>query len=156
MNITYTVDTSGLQLPKAVSRGDILALEDSIKQLPGSLGEDPFPLTHLFAPGMYARKIHIPAGHVIIGKIHRHQHLNFVMKGRCMVATEYGKKEVKAGDVFVSEAGLKRAVYAVEDCEWVTVHHNPTDTQDLGEIQENVIVPSFEALDAEIENRRLT
>jgi hypothetical protein len=34
----------------------------------------------------------IPKGTVIIGKIHRHQHLNFILQGKVSVATEFGKK----------------------------------------------------------------
>jgi hypothetical protein len=56
-------------------------------------------LTHTYTPiheeygaGTYARQMFIPKGTLIIGKIHRHEHLNFIMHGRVSVATELGKK----------------------------------------------------------------
>ena len=46
------------------------------------------PLKHSFAPGVYAREMEIPAGTLLIGKIHKHRHHNFLMKGSIIVLTE--------------------------------------------------------------------
>ena len=86
-------------------------------------------LTHYFTPKddkygccTYAREMMIPKGTLIIGKIHRHQHLNFIAKGKVTVFTEFGQKHLQGPCTFVSEVGLKRAVYAEEDTLWSTVH----------------------------------
>jgi hypothetical protein len=39
---------------------------------------------------MYAREILLPAETFIVGKIHKHAHLNIVTRGRCTVVTEFG------------------------------------------------------------------
>jgi hypothetical protein len=62
------------------------------------------------------------------------------------VATEFGDKVVIGGDVFVSQPGVKRAVHAIEDTVWITIHPNETDTQDLTELEDYVIAPSYAAL----------
>lgn len=147
-----TVETSAVDVLKGcVSREQILHLEsslvDALKQAgkdftPGCT-DDEFPVTHHFAPGLYAREIFIPAGHVIIGKIHRHSHVNTISKGSVIVATEFGTKELKAPMTFVSQPGTKRAVYAYEDTVWTTYH--PTEEVDLEKIEAYVIAPTFEA-----------
>jgi hypothetical protein len=111
-------------------------------------------LTHHFSPvdekygcGTYAREMFIPKDTLIIGKIHRHQHLNFIMKGKVSVATEFGKKYFEAPCIFVSEVGLKRAVYAEEDTIWVTVHLTEhSGEENLSKIEEEVISPSYEEM----------
>jgi quercetin dioxygenase-like cupin family protein len=88
----------------------------------------------------------IKAGSLIVGKIHKHSHLNIIISGRILVATEFGKKELHGGDVFVSEPGTKRAVLALEDTVWLCTHPNLSDTRDLDEIERYVIAPTYAAL----------
>jgi len=111
-------------------------------------------LTHYFAPidetygcCTYARQIFLPKGSVVIGKIHRHGHLNFLMRGKVSVSTEFGKKYLEAPSIFVSEPGLKRAVYAEEDSVWATVHLTKHSGEEfLKEIEDEVIAPDYETL----------
>lgn len=111
-------------------------------------------LTHTFAPvhdeykcGTYARQMFIPKGTLIVGKIHRHQHLNFIMQGKVSVATEFGKRIFEAPCVFVSEVGLKRAVYAEEDTIWITVHTTKLiGEENLAEIEAELIAPDYQTL----------
>lgn len=135
---------------KPAQRADIVRLEKAILDLNGGHdGADQCHLTHHFAPKVYGREILLPAGSDVVGKIHRHAHLNVIVKGRALVATEFGSHEVKAGDIFVSEPGTKRAVHAIEDTVWMTIHPNEADTQDLEQIEEYVIAPSYDALSFE-------
>lgn len=111
-------------------------------------------LTHYYSPidenygcGTYARQMFIPKGTLIIGKIHRHQHLNFIMQGRVSVSTEFGPKYFEAPCIFVSEVGLKRAVIAEEDTIWVTVHLTKhLGEENLDKMEEEVIAPSYKEL----------
>jgi len=111
-------------------------------------------LTHTFTPLQeefgcctYARQMFIPKGTLIIGKIHRHAHLNFIMQGRVKVSTEFGQKELVAPCSFVSEVGLKRAVLAEEDTIWVTVHLTKfTSEQDLDKMEDEIIAPNYEEM----------
>ena len=52
------------------------------------------PLKHSFSPGIYARELEIPEGTLLIGKIHKHRHHNFLMKGETIVITESGGMEL--------------------------------------------------------------
>jgi len=44
----------------------------------------------------------------------------------------------------MSPPGTKRALEAVTDLVWITVHHNPTNTQDLEELEKIVIADSYD------------
>lgn len=96
---------------------------------------------HYFAPGMYGRELELKAGAVIVGKIHKHGHLMMCTKGRATVVDEFGRYEVRAGFMQASQSGAKRVVHVHEDTTFVTVHLNPTDTQDLAEIEAAHIQP---------------
>jgi quercetin dioxygenase-like cupin family protein len=121
------------------NRNDIIDLENEMLTMEQTL--DQFPLTHHFAPGVYAREMFLPAGHTIVGKIHKHAHLNIVSKGSVILSTEEGSKKLNAPCVFTSYAGTKRAVYIKEDAIWITIH--VTDKTDLKEIEAELIAASF-------------
>lgn len=104
------------------------------------------PVQHHFSRGVYARELFIPKGVVLVGKIHRFSQINIVLKGDISVLTESGVRRLKAGDMFVSPAGIKRAGYAHEDTTWLTIHgSNETDPDKL---EAELIVRSFEEFDA--------
>jgi len=116
--------------------------------------EDALPscvLTHYYTPldekygcGTYARQMLIPKNTVILGKIHRHEHLNFIMYGKVSVSTEFGLKRFEGPCTFVSEKGLKRAVYAEEDTLWITVHLTKhLGEENLDKMEEEIIAPDF-------------
>lgn len=104
------------------------------------------PLRHHFAPGLYAREIFMETGLCVVGKIHKHSHVNTVSKGKCIVYTEDGQQLLEAGDTWVSKAGTKRAVFVIEDVLWTTTHANPTDSRDTDWLESQLIAPSFDAL----------
>jgi len=95
----------------------------------------------------YAREIFLPKGSFVIGKIHRHQHLNFITKGKVKVFTEFGEKYFEAPCTFVSEVGLKRAVYAEEDTTWTTVHLTEFENEsNLDKIEREVIASTYDEI----------
>jgi hypothetical protein len=128
-------------------REKILTFENRLSQIPGAfLGDnDCCPLKHTYADGVYVREIFIPKGLMIVGKIHRHSHPNFLMQGEVSVLTEEGAQRIKAPLSMISPAGTKRVVYTHADTVWITVH--VTEKTDLTEIEEQIIAPSYEALD---------
>ena len=127
------------------SRETILKFEGALRPLP----QTDCPLKHTFAPGMYAREIFLPADTFIVGKIHKHAHLNIVTRGRCTVVTEHGRREIDATEgpvTFTSEPGTKRALYVHEETVWTTIH--AVQSTDLAEIERDIIAPDYPELDA--------
>ena len=138
---------------KVKFRQDVLTIEEGLKQKvsSGELAPDDSPLKHYFSPidekygcCAYAREILLRKGSLVIGKIHRHQHLNIISKGKVTVFTEFGKKELEGPCTFVSEVGLKRAVYAHEDTIWTTIHLTAyTGEENLDKVEDEVIAPNY-------------
>ena len=128
-----------------ISRELIMDLEDIIKKSDDViLGDSQLcPLKHSFSEGIYVREITIPEGTVLTGKIHKHRHPNFLLKGEVIVITEEGRETLTAPCSMMSKAGTKRALYAVTELVWTTIHHNPTNTQDLKELEKIVIADSY-------------
>lgn len=126
---------------KEVARSAILSLETKM------LKHDQLdlPVTHHFAPGVYARELFIPEGTLLTGKIHKFAHLNILLKGHILVSNMGESKELEAPLVFVSPPSTKRAGYALEDSLWLTIH--PTEKTDLDLIEQEVISPSFDELE---------
>lgn len=101
------------------------------------------PLQHSFIDGVYVRTIFIPAGTVIVGKIHKHSHANILSQGEVVVFTEEGGREYLKGPLtMTSPAGCKRAVYAITDTTWTTIHR--TDETDLDKVEDWVIAKTYE------------
>lgn len=126
------------------SRETVLRFEGALRPFP----QVDCPLRHTFAPGMYAREILLPADTFIVGKIHKHAHLNIVTRGRCIVVTEFGTREIDAtaGPItFTSDAGTKRALYVQEETVWTTIH--AVHSTDLAEIEREIIAPNYPELD---------
>ena len=106
------------------------------------------PQDEKFKSYTYAREMTIPKDTVIIGKLHRHRHLNIISKGKVTVATEAGKVSFIGPCTFVSEEGTKRAVYANEDTIWTTIHTVSYGSEaDLDKIEKEVIAETYEDLD---------
>jgi hypothetical protein len=154
MNLTNT-DNS---LQKVQFRQDIMTVQNGInKMIENGVIESTLEdciVKHYFSPKdekygccTYAREMFIPKGTLIIGKIHRHQHLNIISKGKVVVYTEFGEKHMEGPVTFVSEIGLKRSVYAVEDTLWTTIHLTEfVGEENLGKIEKEVIAPDYKEM----------
>jgi hypothetical protein len=124
-------------------RTQIEALEAHLLTLP----QVQLECRHYFADGLYGRELHIPAGTVLTGAIHKREHINIIIKGKIEVATESGSKIVEGPCVIVSPPGTKRVGIALEDTIWMTVHaaHSTTITDAERELVTNTRA-EYEAL----------
>jgi len=105
------------------------------------------PLEHFFCKDLYARKMTVKEGVLFVGKVHKHEHICVVTKGEFSIVTEKESARYKAGDVIVCKPGTKRVGYAHEDSIWMNFH--PTDLTDLDEIDAELVVDTFEALESD-------
>lgn len=100
------------------------------------------PVEHAYCAGIYARTMHIPAGTVLTGAVHKHESFFVVRRGRIAVTTDQGTKVLEAGDQLVSPAGCKRAGLALEDTVVTTYHANPTDERDESRMWDLFVEPA--------------
>lgn len=137
-------------IDKSSIRDHIIDFENILLQHPDAIiGDNSLcPLKHSFSDGIYVREIFIPKGMVLAGKIHKHDHPNFLMSGEVDVITENsGIERLKGPCSMISAKGTKRIVHAIEDTVWITVHSNPTNTKDLNKLEEFIISKNYKELD---------
>lgn len=101
--------------------------------------QEPLEPEHYFAPGMYGRKLFIPADTFVVGKIHRHEHIVMLMAGTARINTDNGLEVITGPHVWISPAGAKRALRTLTDCTFFTCH--ATDERDLDQLEADLIAP---------------
>lgn len=111
------------------------------------------PLVHHFAPGVYMREAHLPAGTFAMGHEHKTEHFNILLRGRVRVLCGDTVKEISAPHVFVSQAGERKVVYVLEAADWINIH--PTNEVDLDKLAIELIKPSAEFITAKQERELL-
>ena len=98
-----------------------------------------FLTTHTFADGLYSRQMLIPAGALLVGKVHKREHLNIIPVGDITVWTDEGMKRIVGPWMMKSKPGTKRVGYAHADTIWITVHATVSETQDLALIEQELV-----------------
>ena len=102
------------------------------------VNSDSFPLTHSFSEGVYIREMSMLEGGIVIGKIHNKSHTWFLMKGKIIVTTNGEDVEHIAPCYEKSLKGAKRLIRSLEDSVFINVHKNPTNTEDMEQVEESL------------------
>ena len=92
---------------QAIKTASILNLQEVLSSSDGNMIGIP-EATHTFAPGAYARTLILPKGCIVVGKMHRHSHINVISYGKVRVATYEGVDELQGHQVFASPPNVKR------------------------------------------------
>jgi quercetin dioxygenase-like cupin family protein len=108
------------------------------------------PVEHIFMEGVYCRQITLPADSLVVGRIHRFEHISILSKGRVTVFTEHGTQEISAPASWVSPAGTKRVVLAHEESIWTTVHHNLENERDPDVLENKYTAEEYAELGLEV------
>jgi hypothetical protein len=127
IRLTYAVGAS--------NREKVRALEAQMRKLP-QLDMEP---RHTFIGGVYVRELAVPKDGVVVGKLHKQEHVFILAAGEVTVLTEHGLQRIRAPFQMTCQAGAKRAFYAHEDTVMLTVHR--TDETDLEKIEAQLIAP---------------
>ena len=97
------------------------------------------PIKHTFADGVYIRQMDMKKDSVVVGAIHNHLHVWFLLAGHVTVATEETTEDYIAPCYVVSTPGVKRVIRANEDSIFVNVHKNPTNTRDVSKLEKEIV-----------------
>lgn len=106
------------------------------------------PPVHEFINGMYRREITFPAGTLATGKIHTADHMDVMLTGEMLVATDDGFKHLIAPLMFTSRAGNKKCGYAISDVTWVTYH--PTFATTVEDVEAEILVDETKELELSV------
>ena len=135
------------------SKSKILELEKALlnnvdqKNIIGNKGEvvrsEKFPTKHTFADGIYVRQMEMKKDSVVVGAIHNHLHVWFLLTGYITVATQDSTEDYIAPCYVVSTPGVKRVIYANEESIFVNIHKNPSNTQNLEELEAEIVSRNY-------------
>ena len=137
------------------SRENIMSVQHKIEELVSSgkleSGIEGRKLTHHFTEidndyncCLYGREMFMPKGTLVVGKIHKRQGLNFLLKGKIYVATEFGKQWYEGPCIIKGQANVKRVVYAKEDSIFVNVHLTGyTGEENLDKVEEDIVAVDY-------------
>lgn len=125
---------------------DLAAIEAKMLHMEGQID---IPVNHIFSGGVYIRQIDIPKGALIMGKRHRRETCNMLVKGSLAVYVEEGKPPVVITGpmIFTSPPYAKKFAYCLEDVVFINII--PTTKTDPDEIESEIIIPEQEYLSLE-------
>ena len=115
---------------------------------------DMWEYKHSFANGIYIREMRMKQGQLGFSAIHKHSYGFFLLSGILASSKEEGVEEFIAPCYIISPQGSKRIVYAIEDCVITTVHANPTNTEDLKQIEAANVVFSWKEYDKYLKSKK--
>lgn len=132
MNETFTIQKS---------------IDERIDALEAELLKDEadYETHHVFTNGLYTREIFMPAGHIVVSKIHRTEHQYFILKGAVAVKINDGEWEyLMAPAKGITKPGTRRVLYILSDCVWITSH--PTNKTTVQEVEDDIIEPHINSV----------
>ena len=134
----HKTDTKDLTIFK--KQLSLVDLEKELLKLP----QIEAPVKHNFAEGVYIRELFIPKDSLIIGKRHRYETCNILLKGELSIymGPDIPVKRMKAPCIFNSKPGTKKMAYSHEDTIFINVH--PTNERDLEKIEDEFIISEAE------------
>jgi len=99
------------------------------------VNNEEFPIKHNFSDQLYMREMKMKAGTFVVSAMHHTDHFWFLMTGRILVTTDGETIEHIAPCFEKSIKGAKRLITCSEDCIFINIHKNPSNTMDLDEIE---------------------
>ncbi len=150
MQVTYG---KGFDFAPALSlSGKVQALEAELLKMP----QADIVTEHTFKPGIYERKITIPAWTVLTGAAHKTDYHVRLEKGTIAVNTEDGIKTFTGPFEFAACAGLQRAGRVFdEEVVWVDVYANPDNCRDILKLEDRLyVVPEYGLGDSRTEEQK--
>jgi len=119
----------------------IKSLRDTLAQLPQY---EPETVSY-FHGGMLMREVTRPAGVMVIGRVHKREHLYIILEGTVAITDGDGKAfEAGPGTVIKSKPGTQRAVLALTDAKCLTIQR--TDATTLDEAEKDLMEDDPESL----------
>tara|TARA_R110002167_G_scaffold45968_4_gene137675 strand:+ start:12503 stop:13000 length:498 start_codon:yes stop_codon:yes gene_type:complete len=111
------------------------------------------PIKHFFMEGVYVREMRMSRDMAVVGAIHKTKHMCFLLSGHLTVASESGTVDYIAPCYVISTPGVKRVLYANEDSVWYNTHENPSNTEDISKLEEDLVALSYEEYNEHIKSK---
>ena len=111
------------------------------------------PIRHFFMDGVYVREMTMYKDTIVVGAIHKHLHMCFLLTGKITVVNEEETVDHIAPCFIASTPGIKRVLYAHEDSIWYNTHKNPSNTEDVEELEKDIVAISYKEYEEYIKNK---
>ena len=115
---------------------------------------DKIQIKHFFMDGVYVREMTMFKDWFVIGAIHKHLHMCFLLKGHITVAHEDDVVDYIAPCFIVSKPGIKRVLYAHEDSIWYNTHKNPSNTENVAQLEKDLVSLNYEEYEEYINQKK--
>ena len=110
----------------------MLPVERQIKELP----QISCPVAHYWGAGIYIREVVIPAGTVAIGRYHKKEHINVMLRGKFATIDNKGDEVILTAPlVFTGKPGKKFGV-AIDTTVWLNIYK--TDCKTLEGVEREI------------------
>ncbi len=111
-------------------------------------------IKHTFADGIYVRQMDMKQGGVVVGAIHKHLHVWFLLTGHVTIATEDTTEDYIAPCYVVSTPGVKRVILANKNSIFVNIHKNPSNTKDLDVLEKEIVALNYKEYEEYINKKQ--
>ena len=101
------------------------------------VNNEEFPITNNFSDGLYMRQMKMKAGSIVISAMHHTNHFWFLLSGKVIVEADNETVEHITPCWSHSLKGTKRLIKCLEDCVWINIIANPTNTKNMEDIENN-------------------
>ena len=105
----------------------------------GVIHDNIVPLKHSFADQLYIRQMEMKKGTMVIGAVHNHKHVWFLLTGHLTISDNKEVQDYQSPCYVISDAGTQRAIYANKDSIFVNIHKNPSNTENIEELEKEIV-----------------
>ena len=100
---------------------------------------DEIPITHEFADQIYIRKMIMQPQQMVLGAVHKQEHLWFLLKGKVTIQESGETLDHIAPCYTISKPGAQRVIYAHEESVFINVHKNPDNIKNIKELEKQIV-----------------
>ena len=112
------------------------------------------PIKHTFADSVYIRQMDMQKDSVVVGAIHKHLHVWFLLTGHVTIATQDSVEDYIAPCYVVSTPGVKRVIHAIKESIFVNVHKNPSNTKDVNKLEKEIVALNYKEYEEYINQKK--
>ncbi len=92
-------------------------------------------IKHHFSNGLYAKEMHLPAGHFAVSHRHEYDHISMLASGHARVETSGDSVEYDAPAFIMIRAHVEHTITALDDVTWFCVHEtDETNAENIDEV----------------------
>jgi|TARA_Y100000034_G_C6698033_1_gene307657 quercetin dioxygenase-like cupin family protein len=110
-------------------------------------------ITHDFADGVYIRRMDLGKDAMVVGAVHKHLHVWFLLTGHVTIATKLSVEDYEAPCYVIAPPGTQRLIQANEDSIFINIHKNPSDTRDINQIEKEFCAINMKEYDEYIKDK---